>query len=147
MKQIQFQIEINAPANKVWDALWEDDNYRKWVSVFCDGSYAVSDWKKGSKIHFLAPSGDGMYSSITELVPYEKMYFTHHGEIKNNEEQPITDDTKSWSGAREHYTLIENNGKTKVIVDMDIVESHVDYFEDAFPKGLAILKQIAENLS
>lgn len=147
MKQIQFQIEINAPTEKVWNALWEDDNYRKWVSVFCEGSYAVSDWKKGSKIHFLAPNGDGMHSTITELIPHEKMFFTHNGEIKNNEEQPLTELTKSWSGAREHYTLIQIDGKTTVTVDMDIVESHIDYFENAFPKGLAIVKQIAEDLS
>ncbi|WP_136667112.1 SRPBCC domain-containing protein [Flavobacterium sp. H122] len=147
MKQIQFQVEINAPAKNAWDALWEDDNYRKWTSAFCEGSYAVSDWQKGGKIHFLTPTGEGMYSTITELIPYEKMFFTHHGEIKNNEEQPITKETKSWSGARENYSLSENNGTTTIKVEMDIVESHAAYFEDAFPKGLAIVKQIAENLS
>lgn len=147
MKQLEFQILIHATAKQVWDALWDDDNYRKWVSVFCEGSYAVSDWQKGGKIHFLAPNGDGMYSTITELIPNEKMFFTHQGEIKNNEEQPISEETRAWSGARENYTLIENNTTTTVIVAMDIVETHIDYFKEAFPKGLAMVKQIAERLS
>lgn len=147
MKQLQFKIDINASANQVWEALWEDDNYRKWVSIFCEGSYAISDWQKGGKIHFLGPNGDGMYSTITELIPNEKMFFTHLGEIKNNEEQPISEETKTWSGARENYTIKENNTTTTLMVTMDIVESHLDYFEDAFPKGLAIVKQLAEKLS
>jgi uncharacterized protein YndB with AHSA1/START domain len=28
MKTILFKIDINAPIDKVWDALWSDDNYR-----------------------------------------------------------------------------------------------------------------------
>jgi hypothetical protein len=88
-----------------------------------------------------------MFSTITELVPNEKMFFTHLGEIKNDEEQPFSEDLKSWSGAKENYTLIENNGITIVTVNMDIVESHAEYFENAFPKGLAMVKQIAENAS
>ena len=45
MKKLQFSIEINAPKEKVWDTLWQDENYRKWTSVFMEGSFAESDWK------------------------------------------------------------------------------------------------------
>lgn len=75
MKTEEFKIEINAPASFVWQALWEDTNYRKWTTAFCEGSYVVSDWKKGSEVHFLSPSGDGMFSTITEMIPKCKNVF------------------------------------------------------------------------
>ena len=145
MKTEEFKIEINAPASFVWQALWEDTNYRKWTTAFCEGSYVVSDWKKGSEVHFLSPSGDGMFSTITEMIPNVKMYFTHWGEIKQKNKQPITEETKSWSGSRENYNLSENNGITTVTVQMDIVEEYLDYFKKAFPNGLKLVKEIAEN--
>jgi hypothetical protein len=43
-----FVSTINAPKEKVWDALWKDASYRKWTAVFMDGSYAKSDWAEGS---------------------------------------------------------------------------------------------------
>ena len=75
MKKLQFSIEINAPKEKVWDTLWQDENYRKWTSVFMEGSFAESDWKEGGKIHFLTPDRNGMFGIIEKLVPFEKMYF------------------------------------------------------------------------
>ena len=93
MKKEKFSININASAKKVWQVLWSDATYRKWTSAFTEGisegSYAVSDWKQGSKIQFLgSPSGDGMFGIISELKPFEKMAFSHQGELKNFKEQP-----------------------------------------------------------
>lgn len=147
MKELEFKIEINAPASIVWKAMWEGENYNKWTAAFCEGSYTKSDWKEGSKILFLIPKGEGMYSTITTLVPNQKMYFTHIGEVKNFEEQPLNEETKLWSGSRENYTLSESNNITTVMVNMDIVESHLDYFKETFPKGLQIIKETAENLN
>ncbi|TGD57918.1 SRPBCC domain-containing protein [Flavobacterium humi] len=144
MKKLEFKIAIEAPAAIVWKALWEDQNYKKWTAVFCEGSYTKTDWKEGSRVHFLSPSGEGMYSTIEKMVPNEKMYFTHIGEMKNFEEQPLTDETRKWSGARENYTLSENNGTTTLLVEMDITEDYQDYFNEAFPKGLALVKEMAE---
>ena len=146
MERLEFKIEIKAPATTVWKALWEDQNYRQWTTAFCEGSYAKTDWKEGSKVHFLAPSGEGMYSNIEILVPDEKMCFYHIGELKNFEEQPLNDETRQWTGARENYTLSENNGITTLQVAMDITEQYLDYFKEAFPKGLALVKEIAEKL-
>ncbi|MGH2666795.1 SRPBCC family protein [Flavobacterium sp.] len=147
MENLEFKIEINASAATVWKALWEDQNYRQWTTAFCDGSYAKTDWKEGSRVHFLAPAGDGMYSTIETLVPNKKMFFSHIGEIKNFEEQPLNDETRQWSGARENYTLSENNGTTTLQVDLDITEKYADYFKGAFPKGLTLVKEIAEKLN
>jgi len=140
--KLSFSTSIDASKEKVWNALWQDENYRKWTSEFHPGSYAESDWKKGSKIQFLTPEKDGMYSSIHELVTNEKMVFRHIGEIKKGVEQQPAE----WEGALESYTLKENNGTTNLDVEVDMAEEYGDYFRNVFPKALQVVKEIAEGI-
>jgi hypothetical protein len=144
MEKLHFTVNISAPKEKVWDCLWQDENYRKWTSAFHEGSYAVSDWEEGSKVLFLSPEGEGMYSTIHKLVPNELMAFKHHGMLKEGKEQPIDEETKKWSGAMETYTLKGNNNQTELIVDMDITEEYKESFQKVFPKALGIVKELAE---
>lgn len=71
MKILDFKIEIKAPKEKIWSVLWDDETYGKWTAVFCEGSYAVSDWKEGSVIQFLSPTGEGMNSVIDKKTDNE----------------------------------------------------------------------------
>ena len=83
-------------------------------------------------------------AEISTLVPNEKMYFTHIGNIKNFEEQPLDETTKAWSGAQENYEIIKNGSLSKVIVTLDIVDEYANFFLESFPKGLATIKEIAD---
>lgn len=145
MKKLTFDIEISAPADKVWNAMWKEENYKKWTAAFCEGSTTKSTWKQGERIHFLDPNGNGMYSEISTLVPNEKMFFTHIGNLKNFKEQPLDDESKAWSGAIENYSLNEENGKTKISVVIDVLEKYIEYYNKTFGLGLTIIKEIAEN--
>lgn len=140
-----YSIDINATLEKVWYSLWDEENYETWVSVFCEGSYAISDWNQGSKIYFLDQNGSGMNSVIAINKPFETMLFRHLGELKEYVELPETEASKAWSGAEERYDLKENNGVVTVVVTIDLVEKYLDYFNDAFPKALEKLKAIAES--
>ncbi len=142
----EFKIDISAKAETVWFALWDDYHYRNWTSVFHEGSYALSDWKEGSKIHFLIPSGSGMYSIIEEKKPNEKMVFKHIGNIQNFEEQALDDETRLWTGAIESYTLIEIDGKTNLLASFNSIQEHIDFFDNYIPKALSKIKLAAENL-
>ena len=144
MQKIKFSINIQATPSKVWDALWQDANYREWTSAFCEGSYAISDWKEGSRVHFLSPDGGGMYSTIHKLITDKQMSFKHIGVMKNNEEQPLDDETKMWTGSMEEYFLTEENGGTTLTTQMDAADSFAEYFADTFPKALDKVKAIAE---
>lgn len=144
----EFSIEINANPEKIWFALWDDHHYCQWTSVFCEGSYMVTDWKEGGRVHFLAPNGEGMYSLLEANKPNEHMYFRHIGEIKDYEEQPVDEKNGSWSGAREYYSLSKPDASrvtTVLNVLMDIDDTHLPYFEETFPKGLSKVKELAEN--
>src|SRR5687767_8929825 len=134
LKKLEFRIVIAAPKEKVWRVLWQDETYRLWTRVFSEGSHAVSDWKEGSKILFLGPEGSGMYSRIEKMVPNEKMFFTHLGEVKDGKEQPESPETGSWAGAQENYTLQDQAGSTVLQVSIDVTGDHTDFFKQTFPK-------------
>jgi hypothetical protein len=144
METLEFKIRIKAKAEKVWDILWNDESYKAWTSAFCEGSYAVSDWNEGDKIHFMSPNGEGMNSIIETKIANEYMAFKHLGEIKDFKELPIDEETKKWSGAMETYRLTSDDEFTDLTAQVDVVEKYIDYFKEAFPKGLEKVKELAE---
>ncbi|MEO6540890.1 MAG: SRPBCC domain-containing protein, partial [Ferruginibacter sp.] len=145
LKKVNFSIDINAPKEKVWNALWDNENYKTWTTAFSEGSHAVSDWNEGSKILFLDGKGSGMYSTIAKKTVNEQMSFRHIGEVKDGKEQPLDEKTKAWSGGLETYTLKESDGITTVTVDLDVPGDFMDYFTTTFPKALQAVKEIAED--
>jgi hypothetical protein len=144
METKEFKISINAPREKVWDVLWNDASYRAWTSVFAEGSHAETDWKKGSKVLFLDNKGRGMVSVIAEKIPNEFMSFRHLGEVKDGVEDTSSERVSQWSGALENYSLKTLNGKTELIVDMNITDEFMDYFLNTWPKALDKVKELAE---
>jgi len=144
LKRISFSTTINAPKEKVWNVLWNDETYKAWTSVFSEGSCAVSDWNEGSKVLFLDGKGSGMYSTIAKKVPNEFMSFRHIGEVKDGVEQPVDEKTQSWSGGTENYTLKETNGVTELTIDLDMVAEMMDYFNKTFPAALEQVKKLSE---
>lgn len=144
LKKISFSTTIKASKEKVWAVLWNDESYRSWTSAFTQGSYAVSDWNEGSKILFLDGKGSGMYSTIAKKIPNEFMSFKHIGEVKDNIELPVDEQTQSWSGSMEDYILKEKDGSTELTIEMDVVESFMDYFKKTFPVAIDNIKNLAE---
>ena len=146
MKKLSYQTEIKAPKDKVWKVLWDDATYRAWTSAFSEGSYAVSDWQEGSKVLFLSAEGDGMYSQIDKMIPEAYMSFRHIGVVKNGQEQPLDEETKAWSGSKENYTLHDTGNGTRLEVEVDMDESYEDFFNTTFPKALAKVKELSEQV-
>ena len=144
MTRLTFSTSINAPKELVWRTMLDDETYREWTRTFQEGSYAVTDWKPGSKALFLAPDGSGMVSRIAEHRPNEFLSLEHLGIVKEGVEDTASDEVKQWAGARENYTLREDAGHVTLTVDMDTSDEHKKYFEETFPKALATLKELSE---
>jgi hypothetical protein len=127
----------------------EDRTYRIWTEVFSEGSYYSGDWNKGSKILFLGPGNDGktggMVSRIKDNKLYEFISIEHLGEVIDGVEDTTSDRVKEWSGALENYTFIDMNGKTELIVEMDINEDFKEMFQNTWPQALQKLKELCEN--
>ena len=149
MEKLHFKTLINAPREKVWSVLLDDATYREWTSAFMEGSYAVTDWQKGSKAIFLDSRKRGMVSKIVENVPNEFMSIEHLGMYDNGVEDYESEHVKSWAGAKENYTLTDLAGKTHLHIYMEMDESEknkemIDMFADMWPKALTKVKELSE---
>lgn len=144
MEKIRFTTIINAPREKVWSVLWTDETYRAWTSAFSEGSCAVTDWKKGSKVLFMDGKGSGMVSRIDDLVPNEFMSFQHLGEVKDEVEDTTSERVQQWAGGRENYTLNAVGNTTELIAELDMVAEFNDYFINTFPLALQKVKELSE---
>jgi hypothetical protein len=139
---------INAPKEKVWKTMLSQDSYRAWTETFMPGSHYVGDWSQESKILFLAPgeSGEmsGMVSRIRENRLYEFISIQHLGEVHEGKEDTLSEEGRRWSGALESYTFKAIDGATQVSVETDTVDEFEEMFQNAWPKALQKLKELAE---
>ncbi len=145
MRKHQYEISINASADKVWNVLWGDDTYTEWTEPFCQGSFFKGELKEGNRIHFLSPELGGMYSDIIFFTPSKIALFQHIGEVKDGEELPLDEKAEQWTGSFEKYELFEKDGNTVLMAEIDLVPDHSDYFDQTFPKGLEKVKALAES--
>jgi len=148
MQKLNFSIVINSPKEKVWNTMLEDKSYRIWTEAFAAGSHYVGDWNEGSKILFLAPDEKGklggMVSRIKEIRKHHYISIEHLGMVQDGEEDTTSDTVKQWAGSLENYTFKDRNGKTELLVDMDINDEYKDMFSDMWPKSLEKLKALVE---
>jgi hypothetical protein len=148
MEKLQFKIDINASNEKVWNTMLDDKTYRIWTEEFTPGSHYVGNWSKGSKILFLGPGADdkvgGMVSRIKDNRLYEFISIEHLGEVLDGIEDTTSDRVKVWAGALENYTFVNKNGKTELVVDLDVNEEFKEMFEGMWPKALQKLKELCE---
>lgn len=143
-RKIQFSTTIAAPPAKVWEATFADETYRRWTSAFAEGSHFEGSWEEGSRIRFLAPSGDGMVAEIAESRRPEFLSIRHLGTFANGVEDTESEAVRSWAPAYENYTFQAIPEGTRMVVDQDVSNDWEQYFEETWPKALALLKQICE---
>ena len=144
MEKLTFNTSINAPRNKVWEILWGDQTYPAWTAPFSEGSKIETDWQVGGRTLFLDGSNKGMISTIAAKVPDEYMSFKHLGTIDNGVEDLSSDKVKSWAGSLENYTLTDADGKTSLLVEVDIDQEYKDYMLTAFARALEKVKELSE---
>lgn len=144
MKKLEYNMEIDATPEKVWNIIIGKDTYPKWTAEFCEGSAVETDWKKGSKALFLDGKGSGMVAEIAENIPHEFLSIRHLGEIINGVEDTTSDKVKEWAGAHENYTLKSVNGKTHWKVEIDVAPDFITYMNDTWPKAMEKVKELAE---
>ncbi|MCU0455796.1 MAG: SRPBCC domain-containing protein [Bacteroidales bacterium] len=148
MKKMHFEISINSSPERVYEIMLNPGHYAAWTMVFNPDSRFEGSWDKGSRIYFLGTDKDGitagMVSRIAENIRGRFVSIEHLSEIRNGIEIADGPDTGKWKGARENYTFSEEDGKTKLSVDVDVVEEFIEYFNGTWPAALLKLKEICE---
>lgn len=88
MKFLEFEIQINATPEKVWETLFTQDSYKKWASAMNEGTYFEGNWEVGSIMKFLDPQNNGMYNLVTENIRFKVLGMKHLGWILEAELSP-----------------------------------------------------------
>lgn len=151
MEKLQFKVNINAPATKVYElmlGITHKTTYEEWTALFNPTSTYEGSWDKGSKILFLGVDENGqqggMVSRIAENIPNQFVSIQHYGLFNAGQEITEGPEVEKWANGFENYTFEENNGTTNVIVDLDTTEDFLDYMNQSFPKALDKLKELCE---
>jgi hypothetical protein len=145
MKKLEFKIDINANAKKVWDTMLNLNTYEEWVSVSWPGSTYQGQWKKGEDIKFVSPGQGGTMATIVELKQHEYILAKHIAAVNpDGTEDRESDVAKGWIGTTESYTFTERNGKTEVKVEINTYPEWEKMFNDGWPNALKKLKEISE---
>lgn len=151
MKKLQFKININAPASRIYDlmlGITDKKTYEEWAAVFNPTSSYEGEWSVGSKILFIGTDENGerggMLSKIAECIPNEFISIKHYGLVKGGEEITEGEEVEKWANGYENYTFEDNGEFTVVTVDLDTSDDFVDFMEEFYPKALDKLKEICE---
>ena len=148
-EKMHFEILINAPVQKVWDTMLEQDTYREWTSAFDPTSYYEGTWEKGSKIKFLSTDGGGMLAEIAENNPLKFISIRHLGELKQSVEDTSIEKNSMWDPAYENYTFTDKVTETQLEVDLEMPstpesKAMMEMFQGMWPNALLKLKEICE---
>jgi len=146
MKTLQFTKEIKAPAQKIWDTLWNETTYPQWTDAFNPNgdSFMKSDWEVGGRTLFLDGNGNGMVSTIkSKNEPYD-IVFEHRGEIVDGKEDTSSEKVKDFAGSLEEYHLTENQGSVTLKASVQVDEEWEEAMTEGFTKGLEIVKNLSE---
>lgn len=138
LKAIDQQIQIKAPAEKVWQVLWDKDDYKKWAAAFMAGSYYTGELKQGGKIKFLDPNNNGMESLVVSVIENREITFQHLHELEAGKEG------QSLGNMKEKYVLDEQNGVTTLSMNSEMPEEYFSDMDAATKKALQIIKALAE---
>ena len=148
MKKLNYQIDIQAPKEKVFENMIGKDTFKQWTAEFNPTSDFEGSWNKGDKILFTGEhegKRGGMVAEIAENIPNAYISIRHLGVLEGDKEIMSRPEVEGWAGALENYSFEENNGVTTVKVDVDTNGDHIDYFNESWPKALNKLKEIIEN--
>jgi uncharacterized protein YndB with AHSA1/START domain len=152
MTKTQFEVSIDAPAAKVYDmmlGITEKSTYEHWTAVFNPTCTYEGNWSKGGKMLFVGVDAKGekggMVSEVVENIPNHFVSVRHYGLVKADAEVTEGPEVEKWANGFENYTFEENNGTTRVTVDLDTTEDFLDYMNTNFPKALQKLKELCEN--
>ncbi len=151
MKQLQFKIEIQATAQKVYETMLginDKKTYEHWTSAFNPTSTYEGSWDKESKILFVGCDENGkkggMVSKVVENEPAKYVSILHYGFLDGENEITTGEEVEKWAGGHENYSFQESNTITTLTVDIDTIDDYLDYFNKTYPKALEKLKEISE---
>ena len=138
IQTIEKTIRIHAPAQKVWQVLWDKDLYKKWAAAFMPNSHYTGELIADGRIQFLDSDSNGMESTVASLTENREITFHHLHELQAGKEG------QSLGNMREQYLLDEWDGVTTLSLKSDMPEQYFSEMDAATQQALQIIKELAE---
>ena len=139
MKFLEFEIQINATPEKVWETLFTQDSYKKWASAMNEGTYFEGNWEVGSIMKFLDPQNNGMYNLVTENIRFKVLGMKHLGWILKGELCP-----QNWEDSTLNYILEPSENGTLLKGTVNSLDEFVEFFNSKYPQNFEHIKRLAE---
>jgi len=144
MENLRFSVEVDAPAQHVWNVMLGLDTYREWTRAFNEGSTYEGGWNKGDEIRFVGLNGDGtssgLFGTIVENRPHEFVSIRYLGDIENDVEHrggPA-------AGLHENYSFSETGGVTTLVVELEVPDEWADDMRAMWSEAIVGIKRLAE---
>ncbi|HEY6160339.1 MAG TPA: SRPBCC domain-containing protein [Bacteroidia bacterium] len=139
-KEINRSITLNAPLDKVWDALTKPE----WTRRYMFGCDALSDWKPGSPLVWRGHEDGKVYVTghIIKIEPKKCLCFTTFDPNSGMEDSPDNHTTVT-------YELSGNNGTTELRVrdgDFSKIKNGKERYERSTGGWEMTLKKLKEVL-
>jgi uncharacterized protein YndB with AHSA1/START domain len=136
--EISKTIDINAPAEKVWNALTTPQLIKQYLF----GTEAISNWTPGSSIVFHGQWQGKTYEDkgkIIAAIPNRLLHHTYWSSMSGSEDKP-----ENYVNVK--YKLTPENGHTTLTLTQDGVktEESKKHLEENWSKVVEGLKKVAE---
>lgn len=135
----QTSISIQAPVNKVWQALTDP----KLIKQYLFGTNAVSDWKEGSSITYSGEWEGKSYQDkgeIVKIIPGRLLHTTYLSSMSNKEDKPE-------NYANVIYEIEPQDNSSQITITQDNIENEeqVDHMIQNWNMVLSGMKKLLEN--
>lgn len=139
MKNLEYQIQINASPEKVWKVLFTQDAEKKWASAVNEGTFFEGNWEEDSVMRFLDSQNNGMYNLVEKNILNKELKMKHLGWILNGEISP-----QNWEDSTIEYILETNEDGTLLTGKINALNEFVDFFNSKYPQNFQNIKNLAE---
>ena len=141
MQKLEFSVDINATADKVWQILFEKDNNGVWLAALDEGTTFEGTWAEGSIMKFLDDKNNGMYNLVEKNVLHSELKMKHLGWIVDGQLNPM-----NWENSYVKYLLVANENGTLLKGEINSLDEFVSFFESKYPKNFLNIKELAESV-
>lgn len=143
---LERSIDIKAPAEHVWKALFKRKNFARWSKAFSENARVESQWKLGGNIRFVDSDNSGILGTIKACEPFEELSIRFEALINNGKEDSTSDKAQRWVGCHENFFLVEGQTETILTVEEDVPQDRLQSLNSKWDKALREIKEIAEEM-